>query len=246
MLRLLACTFVLFVLSVSALEYPWNEWELVGEAPAHVKVEFTLALKLENLDVLDDLTERLTTPGSPEFRQWKTIEELNEITKPNQEKVNAVLSWLERNNLEGKNYGDFIKVYGAVEDVEIAFHAKYNAYKNILRKISQVIIYRSSVHPTIPVEFRDIIVFITNVSNFPYPSRPRYAKVDDSVDSYYVIPDTLRAQYSVPSTYKATNSKSSQGVAEFAAFAGISETDLQVSNKIQLFSLKSIKLTCLY
>lgn len=219
---------VLFVVGIAAaLEYPWTEWEKVEKSPASQTLSFTLALKLENLDVLDDLTVRLTTPGSPEFRQWKTMEELNKITQPDVRGVRRLLRWLKTHNLAGEDFSDFIKVTGTVADIEAAFNAEIYAYKNLLRKASPVVIHRSSVHPEIPSQFEGLVVFITGLSNFPYPSRPHFSRVADSVDNYYVVPQTLRNQYSVPSSYVASSPKSSQGLVEFGTQAGVSIPDLQ-------------------
>merc|ERR1712137_157368 len=219
---------VLFVVGIAAaLEYPWTEWEKVEKSPASQTLSFTLALKLENLDVLDELTVRLTTPGSPEFRQWKTMEELNKITQPDVRGVQRLLRWLRTHNLAGEDFSDFVKVTGTVADIEAAFNAEIYAYKNLLRKASSVIIHRSATHPEIPRQFEGLVVFVTGLSNFPYPSRPHYKRVADSVDNYYVVPQTLRGQYSVPADYVASNYLSSQGLVEFGTQAGVSIDDLQ-------------------
>ena len=237
---------VLFVVGIAAaLEYPWNEWEKVEKSPASQTLSFTLALKLENLDVLDELTVRLTTPGSPEFRQWKTMEELNKITQPDVRGVQRLLRWLRTHNLAGEDFSDFIKVTGTVADIEAAFNAEIYAYKNLLRKASSVIIHRSATHPEIPRQFEGLVVFVTGLSNFPYPSRPHYKRVADSVDNYYVVPQTLRGQYSVPPAYVASNYLSSQGLVEFGTQAGVSIDDLQVSNcRTQGLAVSSLYLFC--
>lgn len=220
---------ILFFRIISCLEYPLNEWKQVERSAGDEEVNFTLALKLNNLDVLDELTIRLTTPGSSEFRQWKTIHELNEITKPDPTGVSNILSWLKVNHLKGIHYGDFITVSGSVVDVEYAFKVEYYKFINIIHTFQPITIHRSIHHPIIPEKFRDIIVFITGVSNFPYPTKKtsnRKKTIDSSVDDYYIVPQTLREQYSVPANYTATNPKSSQGVVEFGTFAGISQSDL--------------------
>ena len=220
----------LFVGVCLCLEYPEREWEQVGRSGEEEELSFTLSLQMEHLDVLDDLAARLTTPGSPEFRQWKTMEQLNEITKPDVERTQQLLQWLSRSNLAAESFGDFVKVSGAVSDIESAFLTEFFTYRNILRRGAPTI-HRSIVHPTIPVEFRGFVLFITGISNFPYPSKPLYKRnaAAKGVDSYYIVPQTLRNQYSVPPTTVATNVQSSQGVVEFGTVAGVSIPDLQAS-----------------
>jgi len=213
----------LFLCALVVAEFPWTEWTEIGRTSPDAEVKFTMALKLENLDVLNELSERLSTPGSPEYRQWKTIEELNEITRPNPARVAELLSYLRQFGLTGLDYSDFIEVHGRAADVEKAFSAEYHEYQYTY--LDTLVIHRSSVHPTIPVQFRDLVMFITGCSNFPHPRRAAPKRIAD-VGSYYMVPQTLQAQYSVDSSYVASNPNTTQGVVEFAPIAGVSSTDL--------------------
>src|SRR3990167_2725686 len=230
-MRFSTLSVVCALVCVALAAFPESEWRQAERADVDLTTSFTLALKLNNLDALDALAARISTPGSAEFRQWKTMEELNEITKPDVAKVLRLKFWLGLHSLKAADYGDFIKVTGKIRDVEAAFDTEYYVFENIIYT-GDVTIVRSIRHPVIPEQFRELVVFITGVSNFPYPAEKRLERVRvnraDDVGSYYVVPQTLRAQYAVPSTYSATNSNSSQGVVEFGARAGISIPDLQV------------------
>ena len=215
----------MFVLFAVASEYPEGEWLMIERSLGEKIVTGTLALKLRNLDALDELAERLTTPGSPDFRDWRSMEELNEITRPSAVEVRRLLHWLSSFGLEAKDFSDFVSVKGPIAKLEAAFHVKYHAFQHVSRKVT---IHRAVSNPVIPKEFHNIVNFITGIANLPYPSSYLAGGSKNPVDDYYVVPETLRAQYGVPTDYVATNPSSSQGVAGFGPFTGISFPDLKV------------------
>jgi subtilase family serine protease len=214
------------LVAVAVSEYPLGEWEMIERSPAGQSVTFTLALKLRNLDVLNELAERLTTPGSPEFRNWRTMEELNEITRPSTTQVRRLLRWLTASGLQTEDHCDFIAVKGSVAEVEAAFQVEFFEFQHVSRRDYQSI-HRAVAHPIIPEAFHNLVSFATGITNLPYPSRPLRSR-SENVDKYYVVPQTLRAQYGVPSDYVASNPASSQGLVEFGGSAGVSIPDLQV------------------
>ena len=75
---------ILYVCSCFRIDsYPLNEWKQIERSIPEETIEFTISMKVENLEALNELTEKLTNIHSPQYRQWKTMEELNEIAHPN-------------------------------------------------------------------------------------------------------------------------------------------------------------------
>ena len=225
---------LLFSLVSASLEYE-SEWEDMGrtDTESEIEVSFLLSLKMKNLAMLDHLTELLTTPGSPMFRKWKTMQELNEITRPDEQKTRELLSWLVEQNLKVKAFGNFIRVLGKTRDVETAFKVEYRSFRNNLDS-NYPEIYRSLIRATIPAPFTSFIEIISGISEFPVPTRTNRAKVQkiiesDDVKFYYTVPQTLYNQYGMPNVSAVASSpKSSQGVAEFGKQYGIIPNDLTV------------------
>lgn len=210
-----------------------EEWVEVGIPTADTEVSFLLSLKMKNLHVLDRLTTSLTTPGSPSFRKWKSMQELNEITRPDQQETKKLLDWLSLRNLKGKHFGNFIRVTGPIRDIEESFDVAYLTFGNTWDTRSPNI-HRSLTRPSIPAPFIGFIEIISGISDFPVPSKKnkvttREISEDDDPKLYYMVPQTLYNQYQVPNvTAVASSPKSSQGVAEFGPKYGIVPSDLTV------------------
>jgi subtilase family serine protease len=208
--------------------YPLSDWHQLDRALPQQSFSFTLALKLENLDFLKELHYQLTTPGSPQYRQWKSVHELNAITQPNSQRVKQLVNWLLQNKLSPEDFGDFIKVSGMVQDVEQAFYVQIYDFQHKVHP--QRIIQRATTAPTLPIEFSNIVEFHLGISNFPLESKnAKSLKPERDVGMYYMIPRTLQEQYGVPYNYVATNPKSSQAIVGYGGNDGVSTEDLQVS-----------------
>jgi tripeptidyl-peptidase-1 len=204
-----------------------NEWDKLERINNNEIVEFTIALRQRNLDMLNEVFEDRTNPLSKNFRQWLSIQEIQAIIAPKVEDVARVFEWLNVEGIEATPYGDFIKVEGKVETVEKLLQTELYHYQN--NQFKHLHMIRQFGNLSIPSDLTDIIEMITGLSEFvPAMAKlsRRQTREPEENFEYWVVPQTLRAMYNVSTTISATNSKTSQAVVEFSPRSGISFDDL--------------------
>ena len=209
--------------------YPLNEWKQIERSIPEETIEFTISMKVENLEALNELTEKLTNIYSSQYRQWKTMAELNEIAHPNLEEKEKLKQHLENHYFEVEDLGDFLKIKGRVDNTEELFNVSLFKFQNIF--FDDVSINRCLETPIFPKPFQSLISFVTGIANFPHPTKSK-SKINVTSDTsdLYVVPTTLRDQYGVSYYMVANNSKSSQGVVEFSSKIGVNMDYVNVSN----------------
>jgi len=228
-MKLIVAIVALFVCGCCA-NWP-TKWNPETKTPKDTIIEFTLALQQQNIEEFDALFERLTTPGSPEFRQWRTIQELTDMIAPPKEDQDYVLNYLRNHGCTGTSYGDVIVAEGPAHAVEEIFSTEFFEFRHVAHSLT---VHRGIHYPTIPEELSPIVIFVTGISTFPYERpqlhrKPIQAAMADS--DKWIVPQTLRAMYNLPST-PSTAKANSQAVVEFGLVAGISTDDLQKFNQL--------------
>lgn len=72
-------------------------WHAVARADVRHKVEFSVAVKQQNLEELESIFWQIADPAHENWRKFMTIEEINEKIAPKAEHMEAVKSWLKQN-----------------------------------------------------------------------------------------------------------------------------------------------------
>ncbi|KAE9389561.1 hypothetical protein BT96DRAFT_1003123 [Gymnopus androsaceus JB14] len=68
-----------------------------GAAPANDMLTLRVALTSSNIAGLEEKLMSLSTPGSPEFRQWLSMEEVKSFVQPSSETVSAFSAFTSAN-----------------------------------------------------------------------------------------------------------------------------------------------------
>ena len=225
-----ALVFACLALLVCGAFASWpSMWTPEERLSGSSRVSFTMSLKRRNLEEFNALFERITTPGSPEYGQYRTISELTDMIAPPLFEQNFVLHYLEARGCEATSYGDVIIAEGPSSAVEEIFGVEMHNFRH--NSIADVVLQRSTVFPTIPTALSHIVEFVTGLSTFP-ADRSNLAKnkipLKESVvaeDDKWVVPQTIRNLYNVPENPSGLKSNS-MAVVEFGIVAGVSQDDL--------------------
>jgi tripeptidyl-peptidase-1 len=204
-------------------------WSQVGRADGHHQVVFNVALKQQNLDVLESKFWKVADPDSDEWQNFMSIDEIDEVIAPKVEHIEAVKKWLSENLDEStiiQPAGDFIKVRTSAKQVERLFDTEMHLFNHH----NGHLIARTMGKHSVPEEIRSAIDFVSGLTEFPMPRsssrkvpKPDADTVQASVTAV-VIPQSLRTMYSVPDSADA---QISQGVAEFQDDSSYSKSDLK-------------------
>jgi subtilase family serine protease len=201
-----------------------DDWKLATPAEPHMRVEFTLALKQRNLDILEKWFNEVSDPKHHNYQEYKSIDEIASLVAPTEKDQKSVMHWLHAHGIHAKNiksFGDAIDVTATVKQAEKLFSTKFFNYHHIQTGASVV---RQFGSYSVPVHLRHIIEMVTGISSFPVPHL-KGARVDAAND-YGVVPQSIDALYSISQEARKMYSKAravksstvpftSQGVIEF-------------------------------
>lgn len=192
-------------------------WTKGAAAPASAKVEFSLALRQRNLDILDKWFWEVSDPTHRNYQDFKTIDELRDLTSPSADELSKVWQWLHSAGIHHPsttNFGDSIDVVTTVKHAEKLFDTKMHVYTH---GETGAKIVRQWGDYNVPDEVAPLVDIVTGLSSFPIPhlevNRPNaandYGVVPQTIDKLYQISQESRAML------KATGITTSQGVIEF-------------------------------
>jgi len=185
-------------------------WQLGGRAQPTRPIKFLIALKQRNLDQLEDLFWAVSTPGNPEYRNFRSTQEINALIAPAPEEVKLVLNWLATNGVSAKNVkhlGDALEVLATVELVEKLAHTTMYEYintktgKNVVRVLGEW---------GIDAEVSNAIEMIEGLTEFPIPHYAVHkTKTSASPQTLVsIVPESVNAIYKVPSGTANTGNSS--------------------------------------
>jgi subtilase family serine protease len=103
----------------------------LGEADLGAMMTATVWLKLHNENLLDKLTSDQYNKKSPGFHKWVTQSDFNANFSPTAQEVKAVSNFLSAHGLaviETAENNFYVKVQGAVADMEKTFHVSIHNY----------------------------------------------------------------------------------------------------------------------
>merc|ERR1719499_2317909 len=89
----------------------------------------TIALKLRNVDILEERLLAAATPGNPEYGNWLSKQEVDGLTSPEQTTIEAVLDW-HGASLADYHPGGFIQRVVTVEEAEALLHSEYYVFEH--------------------------------------------------------------------------------------------------------------------
>ncbi|EFA82993.1 Physaropepsin [Heterostelium album PN500] len=202
-------------------------WTKTTRANPHEVINFRVALKQNNIDVLESVLLDVSNPKSHNYGKHWSIERILDLIAPEAHLSTEVVLFLEMHGaFNVENHRDYIKASARVEDIEAIFKVNMFNYKHVSRPDR---IVRSGAVYTIPSQFRDLIHMVTGISELPHVKAqpaPRKLKVG-AADSGIVIPQTIQNLYGIPTGYN-NNKNTSLCLAEFQDDQSFNKKDLNV------------------
>jgi len=197
-------------------------WGRVAPAEESAPLTFILALKQQNLDVLESTFWAVSTPGSPQYREFMSIEDINAMVAPEDADIMRVVKWLSMNGIEHYTLlGDAIEVTTDVKTGSKLFSTEFHVFQH--RSGKKVTKHWGAY--SVPEHLEDIVEMVAGISEFPILRENMRKPVAPNQGIVGVVPQTIQQVYGTPANPTA-NSKSSQSVIEFEG-QSYSPSDLQ-------------------
>lgn len=109
---------------------PWG-WQLKDAAPSDMTIDMHIGLKEENLAKLEQIAYAVSNPDDASYGKHLSKQEIDAMTAPTQETVDAVSKWLSSHGVEAGNVeSGFLKVRVSVDTAQKMLNTKYNVYHN--------------------------------------------------------------------------------------------------------------------
>ncbi|KAI0044866.1 family S53 protease [Auriscalpium vulgare] len=184
-----------------------------GPAPADQTLTLRLALAHTDVGGLQDALYDVSTPGSSNYGQHLSKEDLAKYVAPTPESAAAVTSWLSENGLSAtvlSPAGDWISIETTAAKANELFDAHFSKFvhasgKETVRTLSYSIpaslkSHLDLVHPT--VTFPNIELSNMPLASVPLPLSAREPSSDTAPLSCnnYITPKCLQELYGIPST----------------------------------------------
>ncbi|KAJ6476613.1 family S53 protease-like protein [Mycena vulgaris] len=208
-----------------------------GLAPADEMITLRVALASNNVAGLEEKLMSISTPGSSEFRQWLSMEEVKTFVQPSQETVLAFNSFASAHGLNPTVISpneDWVSIALPVSQANKLFAAQFEVFAH--PSMTNTITRTLSV--SLPSELVGHVDVIHPTTDFTEPNprlapamttldkRAPDASCNSSVATGVVTPACLQALYGIPTT-PATSSNNTLlvtgYVGEFAQAADLQE-----------------------
>jgi len=198
---------------------PTSDWKILRRADSYDMVEFTLALKQENLDKLDAIFWDISNPFSANYGKYLTRAEVKDLVSASPKVQKRIINWLHKVAIETgnkhlvhiDNKGDAITVKASVSFTETLFATRLYLFHNT-RKDWVMIKHLGDLNvPSIILEDIEMITGITELPPGKVPflwdrdvEKSGKAKKQNS-DNACNVPYTIKNQYGVPQNLFVTN-----------------------------------------
>lgn len=114
-----------------ALDNVPSGWELRDAAPADMTIDMHIGLKEENMAKLEQIAYQVSDPTNASYGKHLSKAEIDALTAPTAETVDAVTQWLSSHGVEaGKVESGFLKVRVSVDTAQKMLATQYNVYHN--------------------------------------------------------------------------------------------------------------------
>ncbi|KAJ6535711.1 family S53 protease-like protein [Mycena capillaripes] len=188
-----------------------------GAAPANDMLTLRVALASNNVAGLEAKLASLATPGSAEFRQWLSKDEVKSFVEPSPETVSAFNAFASANGLKPtviSPNGDWVSITLPVSQANELFNAQFEVFTHaamdapITRTLSvslpvELVGHVGVLHPT--TEFTEPDARLVPASASPRGQvvdslKRQDTSCDTSVASGVITPACLQALYGIPAT----------------------------------------------
>lgn len=192
-----------------------TDWTRGHHAPADAKVEFTIALKQRNLDILDKWFTEVSDPTHHNYQDFKTIDEITDLISPRPDETAKVMQWLHSNGVHKANihsFGDALDVKTTVKHATKLFSTEFFTFQHGPTGAKVV---RSFGAYSVPKSVKSLVELVTGISTFPIPHLT--VKRANASNDYGVVPQTIDNLYQVSQSARKMIKKSMKNIAPNAA-----------------------------
>lgn len=188
------------------------------------KVTYTIALKQNNVNVLQDALLDISDYKSQNYGKFWSNEQIHDVISPNYDDVKELTDWLDVYNTEYNNYGDALLCKNKINEIEEMYNMKVSVLNDIPVALNNYII---------PDKFMNTIEFIEGLSNNRFTKQKLLSvNTNVNVDPGYAGREVINKLYNI--TWNTVRTNSSSGSIEYQGNSGFSASDLllsQTSNK---------------
>lgn len=114
----------------AAASFDWIKH--MGIPEPHESHEVVIAVQERNLDYIEEILLERSTPGSANFQQWMTMDDISLLTR-NAIAVESIESWLREYNVKiiwRSRYDSYFKAQAPVSTWETMLNTKFHIYHN--------------------------------------------------------------------------------------------------------------------
>jgi len=186
---------------------------------AETTADFIVHLRQQKLDELDDFFWKVSDPKHQLFRQYKTMKELDEMTRPKEEAFEVVRQWLtslEQGTVtEGPNY------FHVVTDARSASKLLNTELRTWTHHHTQTSLVSTFGEASVPVDVHEHVHLVSGLSHLFVPKKSlKVHDVKGRQDYWNGFNSTLanlRKAYNITNT-KGSHPKTSQAILAFDDF----------------------------
>eukprot|EP00010_Vexillifera_abyssalis_P001663 CAMPEP_0201552670 /NCGR_PEP_ID=MMETSP0173_2-20130828/16843_1 /ASSEMBLY_ACC=CAM_ASM_000268 /TAXON_ID=218659 /ORGANISM="Vexillifera sp., Strain DIVA3 564/2" /LENGTH=603 /DNA_ID=CAMNT_0047963183 /DNA_START=6 /DNA_END=1817 /DNA_ORIENTATION=- len=200
-----------------------EDWMLVNsKIDISAPFELNIALRMRNLDKLNQLFWEVSDPHSSTYGMHLTRDELRDIVSPSSNAIQEVIDWIKHSVGEASantllfdltHSNDWLRVHGlTIGQVQTLLHLRFASFVHIE---SGVEVVRSLDAYLLPCHIVDHIDLISGIRRFPsFPQKPLVHENADSAMAAFVTPKLIHNWYNISDTVgKSANNL--QAVAQF-------------------------------
>jgi len=212
-MRFLASLLLLASVVAGAPSFTRNDaphgWHLGARAPGTENISFTIALKQRNLDQLESKFWEVSTPGSSNYRNFLSKEEILDIVKPAKQDRDIVVAWLMSHGIKDLvDMGDAFAVTSTVHIAQNLFRTFFHEYTSTAGKK----VIRTYGSYSVDPQVSELIEMVTGIATFPVPHLRSHRGAP--LDNQGIIAQSLEVLYGITSDFESS-SNTSQAVIEF-------------------------------
>lgn len=189
---------------------PWTE--SVAQVTGADRMDISIALPSTNIAELEKIVQEVSTPGSPSYGKHLSAAEVRALTKPDDEHVQAVVSWLRSHGVFAKlsASGTNVVFNARAKKVEEIFETNVRRVRNTETGVEKL---RSTTYST-PEYLDDKIQAVFGLHGMPLPPR-KYKTEPVGAGPANVNPATINAKYNIAGVNVTRSLTNRQAVAEF-------------------------------
>eukprot|EP00040_Diaphanoeca_grandis_P027482 m.156566 g.156566 ORF g.156566 m.156566 type:complete len:663 (+) comp31005_c0_seq1:164-2152(+) len=211
--------------TVPAPDHPG--WVKTGVPSQMESVKVVVSVQKQNLDTLFDFVSKVSTPGSPEYKNYLTADEANAMTAPRTEDVESVVAWLSAVGSPTVSNG-VVTVETVVAKAEQLFNTDFHMMAEIEGERTTT---RAGEY-TIPSHIAPAVAGVFGLHGLPLPRKAVQERSNVGAPPA-VTPKVLADTYGIKGVKPAGDAKNRMAVAEFQG-QFMNKSDLEVFFKMYL------------